>query len=104
MFRDEVIDALDTFDEFNIDEETQKKIFYNGLYLNYTYGDPDPKHKNTYLTFIQVGTLLRFLKNNNLDFNLENLLIFTHRFEYPEIAKMVVAGRIKNKAKIKTIN
>lgn len=101
MFKDDVMEVLNIFQEFRISGATQRKIFNEGLYFNYTWGDPDPNHINKHLDFFQVATLLRYLKHNNMKFNLNGLLKHPYNFEYPEIVKMVAGGQIPFDQKVK---
>ena len=97
MFRDDVMEVLDIFQEYHISAATQRQVFEKGLYFNYTWGDPDPYGQNKLLDFFQVGTLLAYLKHNNMKFNVKKLFELPYAFEYPEIVEMIADGRITNK-------
>ena len=99
MFKDDVMEVLDIFQEYHVSAETQREVLLNGLYFNYTWGDPDPYGQNKFLNFFQVGTLLRYLKHNNMEFDVEKLFHLPYDFEYPEIVAMIADGRIPTKQK-----
>ena len=52
MLKDEILEILDLLNKYNIPEESQRELFEEGLYFDFTYGDPDPTNKNQHLNYM----------------------------------------------------
>lgn len=89
MLREEILEVLDLFDKYQIPEEKQREIFENGLYFNYTWGDPDPKHINQHLNFYGVGILLKTCLENNIIIDVDMLLDSPYMFQNEELIKEI---------------
>ena len=58
MLNDDLNEILCIFNKFDISEEDQRRIFSKGIYFDFTYGDPDPNHRNKQLDVFGVWILL----------------------------------------------
>ena len=93
MLKDEVMKTFDLLKTHNVLEEEVEKIFYNGLYFDYTYGDPDYNHQNRRLNSLQVGELIEYLDKYNIECDLNQIIQYPYNFKYPELIKMIADSK-----------
>lgn len=89
MLRDEILEALDIFDECGISEDDQRTLFKDGLYFNYTYGDPDYNHENRHLDALKVATLIKTLKAYKKKFEVNDMLYNSYKFCYGDLVREI---------------
>lgn len=89
MLRDEVIEMLDIFDEYQIPEDNQRKIISNGVDFDFTYGDPDPHKRNKYLNAFQFAELLKTCKRMNIPLDVNHMLEKPYSLEYENLLNFI---------------
>lgn len=89
MLKNEILEVLDLFEKYQISDERQRKIFNDGLYFDYTYGDPDFNHRNQHLNIFGVGMLLKLCLENNIDIDINELIETPYKFENEELIKEI---------------
>ena len=77
------------FDYYKIPEERQRDIFENGIHFDFTYGDPDPTHRNSHLNVFGVGILLKTCKENKIRISIKQLLNEPWMFKDEELIRDV---------------
>ena len=89
MFKDEVIEAIHVFDEFLLTEERQRKVFNNGIYFDFTYGDPDPYNRNRRLGVLEFAMLLKTCKFYGIEIDANEIVDHPYNTKYENLVKMV---------------
>ena len=59
MLKEEVLGILNVFDQSGISEENQRRLFQEGIYFNFTYGDPDPYNRNKRMNIFEFADFLK---------------------------------------------
>lgn len=103
MIRDEILEILDLLNKYNIPEEIQRTLFEKGLDFDFTYGDPDPCHRNQHLNIFGVGILLKTHLENNKRIDVEKLLREPWNFPDENLIREVAMVQNKSKLMIKTL-
>ena len=103
MLRDEIMEVLDLFDKYNISDENRRKLFSEGLYFDYTYGDPDPQGINQHLNFFGVGILLKTCLENDIKIDINQLLIQPYLFSDATLIKEIADAQNNQGIKPKTL-
>lgn len=103
MFKNEVLEAIDIFNEFSITKDRQRKIFNKGIYFDFTYGDPDPYNKNRKLGVLEIAMLLKICKFYNIQIDANNIIDHPYDFNYINIVDMVCEIKNNDKNKIKRL-
>ena len=85
MLRDEIREVLELFDEYKISEDDQRKLFEEGLFFNFTYGDPDYQNRNQRLNVFGVAILLKTCRENNIRLNVKRLLKEPYMFQSEDL-------------------
>ncbi len=87
MLNDDLKEILHIFNKFDISEEDQRRIFSKGIYFDFTYGNPDPKHRNKKLDVFGVWILLKTCVDYNININLKTLLHEPWAFEEESLVR-----------------
>ena len=103
MLKDEILEILDLLNKYNISEENQKKLFENGLYFDFTYGDPDPTNKNQHLNIFGIGILLKTCLENNIRINVNRLLDEPWMFQDEDLIKEVAKEQYRHSQRIRRL-
>ncbi len=96
MLKEELLEILELFNKYKISEEDQRKLFENGLYFDFTYGDPDPSNKNQRLNIFGIGMLLKTCYENNITINIKQLINEPYYFPYEDLVKQVAIAQRKS--------
>ncbi len=86
---DEVFEALEIFEYYNIPEQEQRDLFNQTIYFDFTYGDPDPGKQNRYVGVLQFAKLLQICKEINLVIDVNDVLKRPWAFEHSELVHYV---------------
>lgn len=89
MLKDEVIEMLEIFDEYQIPEDRQRSIILNGVDFNFTYGDPDPQRRNKYLDAFQLAELLKKCKKMNILIDVNQMLDKPYDLKYEKLLEFI---------------
>ena len=89
MLREEILEILDLFNKFKIPEKDQKRIFREGIYFDFTYGEIDLENKNQLLSAYGVGILLKTCLENKIHINIKQLLKEPWKFPYEDLVKRI---------------
>lgn len=103
MLRNEINDALVIFNEFGITEDRQRNLFNNGIHFDFTYGDPDPFHRNKKLGVLEFATLLKTCKYYGISIDANEIVDHPYDSSYEELVKMVYDENNKYKIKVKKV-
>ena len=91
MVKEEILEILELFDQYKITEENQRIIIEEGLHLNFTFGAPDPSHRNKTLNVFGVGLLLRICEEYHIRININTIIKDPWKLpEYEELINEVV--------------
>ena len=93
MLRNELLETLDLFDQYNMTEENQRELFENGLDFNFTYGDPDPTDRNQHLTVFGVSALLKTCQEHNVEIDANALVREPYRFPNEALIKEIASSQ-----------
>ena len=97
MLKEDIIEAVHIFDEFFLTEKRQRKVFNNGVYFDFTYGDPDPYHRNTRLGVLEFATFLKTCKFYGIEVDANYLVDHPYDTRYENLVKMVSASTYEEK-------
>ena len=89
MVRDEILEILDLLDNVGVSEENKRKIFSDGLFFDFTYGDPDPKHKNRHLNIFGIGMLIKTLKEERNRISINKIIDAPHTFYDDDLIRAI---------------
>ena len=103
MLREEILEILDLFDMYKIPEDDQRRLFENGLYFDFTYGDPDPRNRNQRLNVFGMGMLLKTCKENGIKLNVKQLLQEPYNFKNEELIKHVANEQTPKYTKVRKL-
>ena len=92
MLKEDIIEAVHIFDEFFLTEKRQRKVFNNGVYFDFTYGDPDPYHRKTRLGVLEFATFLKTCKFYRIEVDANYLVDHPYDVRYENLVKMLLAS------------
>ena len=103
MLKDEILEILELFDKYKISEKDQRRLFENGIYFDFTYGDPDPSNKNQHLNIFGIGMLLKTLEENHIRININKLINEPYNFPYEALVKEVSIAQKNSYLKVRRL-
>ena len=93
MLRDDVNKIFDSLSRHHVSDEKQKELLLNGLYFDYTYGDPDYNRENRKLNFFEIGRLIDYLEGIGIPFDINEIINTPYTFRYPELVRMIADNK-----------
>lgn len=69
MIKEEVLGILNVFDQSGISEENQRRLLQEGIYFDFTYGEPDFYNRNKRMNVFEFADFLRACQQ--LDINVD---------------------------------
>ena len=72
--RNDINEALDILDSYQISDERQREIVTSGVHFNFTYGDPDYKDVNRRFDCFKFARMLKFCQDAGYDLDVQEML------------------------------
>lgn len=103
MVKDEILEILALFDKYKISDERQRELFESGIYFDFTYGDPDPMHRNQHLNIFGIGMLLKTCRECHIRININKLIDEPYNFPYEELVKEIAVAQKSSYVKVRRL-